>query len=52
MAKADADNAVVEANEGNNVSAASAPFTLGPDLVAWLDVPARRPRRRRGRPSR
>ncbi len=40
IAKADADNAVAEANEGNNVSAASAPFTLGPDLVAWLDVPA------------
>ena len=40
IAKADADNVVVEANEGNNVSGASLPFTLGPDLVAWLDVPA------------
>ena len=40
IAKADADKVVVEANEGNNVSGASLPFTLGPDLVAWLDVPA------------
>ncbi len=40
IAKADADNAVAEANEDNNVSAPSTPFTIGPDLVAWLDVPA------------
>ena len=39
IAKADADNTVVEANEANNLSVASGAFTLGPDLIAWLDVP-------------
>ena len=39
IAKADADGVVVEANEGNNVSAASLPFTLGPDLHTDLDLP-------------
>ena len=34
IAKADADDAVVEANENNNVSAPSAAFTLGSDLRA------------------
>ena len=40
IAKADADNTVVEANESNNLSVASGAFTVGADLVAWLDVPA------------
>ncbi|MBI4489401.1 MAG: SBBP repeat-containing protein, partial [Deltaproteobacteria bacterium] len=39
IAKADADNAVVEINEGNNVTV-SKPLVLGPDLIVWLDVPA------------
>jgi hypothetical protein len=39
IAKADAGNKVSEINEDNNVSGPSAVFTLGPDLVAELDVP-------------
>ena len=40
LAKADADNTVVEFDEGNN-TAASQPLVIGaPDLVAWLDLPS------------
>jgi hypothetical protein len=39
IAKTDADGSALEVNEGNNASGASQPFTIGPDLIVWLDLP-------------
>ncbi len=40
IAQADADNAVTEFNEGNNVTVSSQAIAIGPDLIVWLDLPA------------
>ena len=39
LAKADADNTVVEVDEGNN-TAVSQPLIIGTDLLAWLELPS------------
>ena len=39
IAKADADDAVIESNENNNLSTPSQAFTIGADLSVSLDLP-------------
>jgi subtilase family serine protease len=39
LAKADADNAVAEVKEENNITVSTRTIFVGPDLIVWLDLP-------------